>query len=117
MKLVDKQQLNNKDSISWAVYHASQQPNIALLPLFYESAHTAAMIRHSKDIVQKLVNHVHPCQTPIISMDQPLYAICKKIQWVFGGPYSEEAFVVMLGPLHTEMALLRLLGYWLTDSG
>ena len=43
---------------------------------------------------------------------------CKNIQWVFGGTtYSEDAFVVMLGPLHTEMALIILLGEWLTDGG
>ena len=39
------------------------------------------------------------------------------MQWVFGGTHSEDAFVVMLGRLHTEMALLRLLGVWLTGSG
>ena len=39
------------------------------------------------------------------------------MQWVLGGTYSEDAFVVMLGRLHTEMALLRLLGEWLTGSG
>ena len=50
-------------------------------------------------------------------MDQPLYAICKKIQWVFGGCYGEDRFVAMLGPLHTEMALMRLLGDLLVDRG
>ena len=69
------------------------------------------------DIVHKLVNCLHPGQTPIISMDQPFHAICNNIQWVFGGTYSEDAFVVMLGRLHIEITLLRLLGEWLTDSG
>ena len=110
-KSVNKQQLN-KDSISWAVYHASQQrkiidqpvSNIAL-SLFYQSAHTVSMIRHAMDIVHKLAN---PGETPIITMDHPLYAMCENIQWIFCGTYS--AFVVMLGPLHTEKAFLRLLG-------
>ena len=53
------------DSISWAVYHASQQPkndqsvsNIALLPLFYKSADTVTMLYYAMDIlvVHKLVN-------------------------------------------------------------
>jgi hypothetical protein len=50
-------------------------------------------------------------------MNQPFYVLCKKIQWVFGDSYGEDRFVAMLGPLHTEMALLRLLVDWLIDSG
>ena len=33
------------------------------------------------------------------------------------GSYDEDIFLVMLGPQHIEMALIRLLGDWLVDSG
>ncbi len=52
----------NQDYISWAAYHASQQPPIyrhitinALLPLFYESSYTVAMIKYGMDVVRKSV--------------------------------------------------------------
>lgn len=82
-----------------------------------ESAHTVAMICHAMDIVSTSIDYLNPGQTPVITMDQPLYAICKKIQWVISDSYGEERFVAMLGPLHTEMALPMLLGDWLVDSG
>ena len=45
-------------------------------------------------------------------MDQPLYAIAKQIQWTWSH-LGEESFVVMLGGLHIEMAVLNMLGKWL----
>ena len=90
---------------------------MALLPLFREHAHSASMIRHAMEIIYKNTNYLNPGQTRVITMDQPLYAIAKKVQWQFGGIYSERRFVCMLGPLHVEMAALRMLDEWLSKSG
>ena len=72
-------------NISWAAYHASHQRPVvhaicpsALLPLFPESAHTAAMIKHSLCVVKSATEHLNPGQTPVITYDQPLYALAKK---------------------------------------
>ena len=112
------------ENISWSAFHASRQPPLprtisptALLPLFLDSAHTVAMIRHSMDVVKNAVEHVHPGQTPVVTLDQPLFALAKQIQWKWPEKYGEEKMVVMFGGLHIEMAALKTLGDWLRGSG
>ena len=67
------------ENVSWAAYHAENQEArditvtpTALLPLFQESAHTVAMIRHSIDIVRNAEEHLNSGQTPVLTLDQPL---------------------------------------------
>ena len=48
-------------------------------------------------------------------LDQPLYVIGKSIQWKYPDTYGR--FVLMMGPLHIEMALMGAIGNWLEDSG
>ena len=111
-------------SVSWGAYHASRQDRdhqkedkIALLPLLTDNAHSPALIKHVMKIVKDDIRYLNPGQTPVIAMDQPLYALAKEIQWCFPEEFGENTFVVMLGGLHIEMAALRLLGEWLNDSG
>ena len=82
--MLDNDLLNENVNISWAVYHASQQlsPNddvvlTSLLPLFHHQTNSVAMIRHSMDVVKAPVNILNPGQIPIITCDQPLYALAK----------------------------------------
>ena len=79
-----------------------------MLPLFPESSHTAATIKHSLCIVKSATEHLNPGQTPVIT---------KKNQWKWPEVYGEDKFVVMLGGLHIEMATLKTLGDWLKGSG
>ena len=88
-----------------------------LLPLFHESAHTVAMIRHSIDVVTSAVNHLNPCQTPVLTFDQPLFTLAKEIQWTWPDEYGEEKVVIMFGGLHIETAALKTVGDWLDGSG
>ena len=83
------------------------------MPLFQEHAHSAAMIDHAIDAALFL----NPGQVPIITFDQQLYAITKKIQWNWPPTYGEKSHVVMFGGLHTELAALKAIGTWLEDSG
>ena len=39
------------------------------------------------------------------------------IQWSWPELYSEDKYVVLMGGLHTEMALLNAMGKWLEGSG
>ncbi|KAK0146492.1 hypothetical protein N1851_014183 [Merluccius polli] len=110
--------------VSWAAFHASRQTHvsramspIALLPLFHESAHSVAMIKHSLDVIGKAVEHLNPGQTPVVTFDQPLYALAKQIQFKWPDIYGEGKLVVMFGGLHIEMAALKMLGSWLQGSG
>ncbi len=92
------------ENTSWAAYHARhqdpKQPVItptSLLPLFQESAHTVAMIRHSIDVVRNAVQHLNPGQTPVLTCDQPLFTLAKQIQWKWPDTYGEDQLVVMFG--------------------
>ena len=76
-----------------------------------------AMIQHSMTIVKEGVAFVNHNQTPVIAMDQPLFAIAKQIQWEKADLYGEEKYVVMMGGLHLEMASLKMVGHWLDKSG
>ena len=114
-------------NISWGAYHASQQlvndsplplPTItAMLPLFYDDSKSVAMIRHSMHVIKQAVQKLNPSQVPVITLDQPLYAIGKMIQWNWPESYGEDHFVLVLGGLHIEMAGLKVIGDWLEDSG
>ena len=45
-------------------------------------------------------------QTPVVTFDQPFYAIAKQIQWKWPEMYGEDKVVVTFGGLHIEMAAL-----------
>ena len=94
-ELLEKDKL--EDYISWSTHFSSLQSQAprsqaiyALLPLFDENAHTMAMIQHSMKIVKEGVAYVNPNQTPVIAMDQSLFAIAKQIQWEKADLYGEE---------------------------
>ena len=77
-----------------------------LLPLFQEDAATVAMVRHSLDVIKKVVDITNKGQTPVVAVDQPLFAIAKKIQWKWSQVYGEDKFLVMFGGLHIAMKVL-----------
>ena len=121
---IRKDELDATEAISWAAYHAALQPDLelmpsisSLLPLFTEESKSVAMMRHSLDIVKKAVEHLNPGQVPIVTFDQPLFTLAKQIQWCWPDIYGEDHFVIILGGLHTEMAVFRCLGHWLDGSG
>ena len=98
--------------------NATHPPAITgLLPLFRDNAHSLAMVKHGMNVIHQATEHVSPAQVPVIAMDQPLYAIGEKIQWSWSLQYGEEKYVVMMGGLHIEMALLSAMGHWLNGSG
>ena len=49
--------------------------------------------------------------------DQPLYTLCKQIQWRWPECYGEDCFLVMLGGLHIKMNAFKVLGDLLDGSG
>lgn len=124
MHLLMKSSLEKVDYISWAAFHASFQSNpvdpsavIALLPLFYEKAATLAMVKHGMDIQKRITDYLNPDQIPVITFDQPLFALGKFVQWKWPESYGEKKFVVMFGGLHVEMALWNTIGDLLECSG
>jgi len=111
------------DPISWSAYHGNRhtehiEPSInSLLPLFQDDSKSIGMIRHSMDVVKQAVEFLNPGQVPVVTLDQPLFAIAKTIQWNWPELYGEDKFVVMLGGLHIEMAYISTIGDFLDGSG
>ena len=60
---------------------------------------------------------LNPGQTPVTTFDQPLFALAKIVQWKLLVTHGESIYVVVLGGLHTEMALWNTLGDILEGSG
>jgi hypothetical protein len=123
-KLLQEECLPSDLNASWAAYHANLHPELAatkfisaIMPLFYEVAKTVAMIQHSMYVIRNATMHLNPGQTPVIAMDQPLFALAKKIQWDKPHMYGEHKFIIMFGGLHIEMAAMKTLGDWLSGSG
>ena len=85
-ELLKEDETGGTDNISWPAHFASLQnathpPAITvLLPLFHDNAHSLAMVKHGMNVIQQATEHVNPAQVPVITMDQPLYAIGEKIQ-------------------------------------
>ena len=122
--IFEKDNFSQGDTVSWAAFCASNQslmdrlPCItSMLPIFRNKASTSPMIYHAMSVIQRATEKLNPGQTPVITLDQPLYAIAKGIQWDQNTEFNEDNYLVFLGPLHSEMLLLKLLGDWLRDSG
>lgn len=118
---IDKEVLESQDKIAWSAYHASLQSSSEmipalhqLLPLFYEKAATAAMIKHGMDVVRKTVEYLNPGQTPIVTFDAPK---AKQIQWNWPQTFGENNIIVMFGGLHIKMAMWKTFGDYLELSG
>lgn len=115
MVSLDNLETNKGNFVSWSAYHADIQQTVippaaihALMPLFVDNAHSAAMIRHSMDVVRAAVHHLNPGQVTVLAADQPLFALAKEIQWTWPESHGENHFVIMFGGLHIEMAVLKV---------
>ncbi|KAK3925234.1 hypothetical protein KUF71_002620, partial [Frankliniella fusca] len=116
--------LKDETCATWADFHSKVdilqgenfKTSVSVLPVFHEQAHSMSMMVHSMHVVSKAVRFLNPGQIPVIVVDQPLYALCKSIQWQ-DAAFSEENIFVMLGGMHIELAALRVAGQWLEGSG
>ena len=55
---------------------------------------------------------MNPGQIPVLTVDHALYAIAKEIQWSWPSTTGERKYVVLMGGLHIEKAVLNVLGNW-----
>ena len=60
--------------------------------------------------MKKITEYLNPQHIPVLVVDQHLFAIAKTVQWTFSEIFGEDRFLVMLGGLHIEMALLAAMG-------
>ena len=94
-----------------------QQKTLLLYVHYYEKAATPAMVKHGMNVQRQAIEYLNPGQIPVTTFDQPLFALAKYVQWKWPDSHGESVHVVMLGGLHTEMALWSTLGDILDNSG
>ena len=75
------------------------------------------MIMHAMWLIKQSINFLNPGQIPVVTLDQPLYAIAKKVQWTWPNEFEEDDFVLVLGGLHIEMVFMSMIGDVLEGSG
>lgn len=120
-----EKEIQKGDTIAWSAFHACVRSASAdlpttltqLMPLFYEKAATAAMIKHGMNVVRWATEFLNPGQIPVVAFDAPLYALAKFTQWNWPDTHGEEKFVAMFGGLHIEMAMWTTFGDYLEGSG
>ena len=70
-----------------AAFHSNQEPPHDFKVTIGSLLKSVAMIRHAMDVVQQAVHHLNPGQVPALTLDQPLYAVAKQIQWNWPSGY------------------------------
>eukprot|EP00112_Aurelia_sp_Birch-Aquarium-sp1_P025733 Seg873.8 transcript_id=Seg873.8/GoldUCD/mRNA.D3Y31 product="hypothetical protein" protein_id=Seg873.8/GoldUCD/D3Y31 len=119
------QDITSECNVSWGAFHASQTERLnfdlpaisVMLPLFQDDSKSVAMIRHSMSVTKMAIQHLNQDQVPVITYDQPLFALAKLIQWQWPETYGEQKLVIILGGLHIEMAAWKAVGNWLENNG
>jgi hypothetical protein len=113
-----------KVRVNWSAFNSNNELQInsiktvsVMLPLLEEEIASNAMVRHTIDIISKVYEKLRLDQVPIITSDQPVYAISKQVQWLYPEKYGEDKYLMMMGPLHIEMAFAAAIGDWLESSG
>ena len=117
------QDISKDDHFGWASFFAEKANNHppksvqTMLPLFYEKAATAAMVKHSMSVILHATQILNPGQPAVIAADQPLFELAKFVQWASPETHGESKIIMKLGSLHLEKAFLTCLGDLLAGSG
>ena len=93
--------------VSWSAYFASMQESLQRQCSFY--SYGEAWYGDNKTDHQTC----QVGQTPVWTVNQPLYALAKKIQWAWHDVYGQRQCVEMMGGLHIEMAMLNVVSDFL----
>ena len=112
------QSTERQQKVSFSSYFSndirSNKSICTLLPLIPESINSHAVVAHCMKQVSVITEKANPGQRPIITADQPVYALCKQVQMI---DLKFKRFFCKMGDLHTEMAFLSCIGDWLEGSG
>ena len=57
-------------------------------------------MKHCMRLVIKITNLLNPGQIPIMTFDQPLYAIAKQINWTWPNDVGETKMIILMCGLH-----------------
>ena len=65
------------------------------------------------NVIKSAIQYISPRQIPVITLDQPLFAIAKQIQWNWPASHGENQFVITSKWLYSKF----FSGNWLDGSG
>ena len=89
---------------------------MGFLPVFPKKPATSAMIKHSIYVSMRGTQFLKPGKTPVLGVDQPLYAIAKQLQCSFPDSVGKDELVVRMEALHIEDKVHETIGVLLRDS-
>ena len=75
------------------------------------------MIHHAMMLIKEQTSFLNKGQIPVMTVDQPLYALAKCLQWTKPDTLGEQHFLVVMGNLHIEMTFMICIGDLLDGSG
>ena len=87
-----------------------------LLPLLQDEIATHAMVRHTMDIIKEVQRNLNLDQPLVVTADQPVYALGKKVQWLYPDKHGEDNSVNDGSSSHRD-GIVKLIGDWLESSG
>ena len=125
MEMLKKDEVEKGDVVTWAGFNSQlasydsikPQAEIGILPLFPDKAASPSMMKHAMEIVKENTEFINAGQIPVLGADQPLYAICKQLQWQFPESLGDDKFIMQLGALHIEDKCQLMMGKMLRGSG
>ena len=99
--------------------HQKTQPKTisVMLPLIDAPSNSPSTMKHAIDQVIQITNHLNPGQKAVMALDQPLYTQAKELQHTWPDQYGKEMIFFIMGGLHIEMEIMRVLGHLLNGSG
>ena len=112
-----------KPALGWAAFHAKKidtpvdPVETAVLHIWPNKADTPAMQKHCMEVAIAVTNKMNPGQTPVLTNDNPLYAICKQLQLQHKETLGEDKLFLKIGDLHVEMLIIMILAVLLNCSG
>ena len=74
----------------------------AFLLILPKKVHKLATQYHCMKIIKRTVSFPKPFQTPIVTWDQPVYALAKEIQRRFPEEFSPSSYFTLFGGIHFE---------------
>ena len=75
------------------------------------------MMKHAMQKVKETTLYLRPDQVLVVTVDQPLFAIAKQIQWQWPETFGEDKFIVILGCLHIEIVAFKTIENVFNKSG
>ena len=107
-RLCSDEFIDINERLSFSGFHSRTQVKqvikglSVLMPLLRDNINSLSMVRHCMDVIIKVINQVHPSQVAIITADQPVYALGKRIQWMYPEEYGESKIIMSMGCLYRD---------------